>query len=189
MERGRIEAGRDAEVEAVTEDQLEGRRGAARSCRRRSPGGRDGHGPAGRRAGRWPAAVGGGEVRRVRVSAEEGGRGGGGRARCGRSGGRCGGRSRTGRGSSPSGGSRRGRPTSRSRGTTEPWRGLRGPSRRAHLARASSRFVDGVHRTLTLDRASRFSMFLVPGGKLPVGIEFGHSGIRLGLPRDPASYL
>ena len=81
-------------------------------------------------------------------SDEEGVRDGADRANRGRNGWRCGGVGRTRRGSVPSGGNRRGSPTNRSRGTTEPWRGLRG-QHRPHHDEPPPRFEDAVHRTLT----------------------------------------
>ena len=149
MERGRIEAGRDTEPASLAEDELEGWRGrvdvTGDDGRRgmgtdmdRQEGGRIGEGRRWRRGRAASARATRGESGAEAV--EPGAEGVEGDAA---------GVGRTGRGSSPSGGSRRGWPTSRSRGTTEPWRGLRGLSNRPHLGLSPPRFVDAVYRTDT----------------------------------------
>ena len=150
MKRGRIKAGRNTELASVAEDQFEGGGGRVDVAIDERPpemgtdmdrqkGGRIG---LGRRSG-WGR---GGRC----AGDEEGVRVGGDRANRGRSGWRCGGVGRTGRESVPSGGNRRGLPTSRSRGTTEPWRGLRGFTNRPHLDEPPPCFKDAVHRTDTV---------------------------------------
>src|SRR5271157_755121 len=108
----------------------------------------DGDGPAGRRAYRPGSRKGLGTCGQ-RVSDEEGVRVGADRANRGRSGWRCGGVGRTRRGLVPSGGNPRGLPTSRSRGTTEPWWGLRGFRNGPHIDEPPPSFKDAVHRTDT----------------------------------------
>src|SRR5271157_2343090 len=140
----------------------------------------DGDGPAGRRAYRPGSRKGLGTCGQ-RVSDEEGVRVGADRANRGRSGWRCGGVGRTRRGLVPSGGNPRGLPTSRSRGTTEPWWGLRGFRNGPHIDEPPPSFKDAVHRTDTVVMALSD---LTSAGGVPSAVR----ATTLGLDSSPTAH-